>query len=165
VGCDACKCLFLAVKAWVHFQDTPFWICGQQSGTGNVFLQILLFFPTTCCSSDPSLQPVRCVVQAWSTSTWASVKTSRLIQHSLGLETRIQSWIEFNVMTGLKMPCCIIFIRNSLAQWFSSAATEIFYAFILKCQILPLRMLKYLDEKVPIQLQSILKFNCFLSMV
>jgi hypothetical protein len=32
--------------------------------------------------------------------------------------------------------------RNNLEQWFSSVATEIFYAFIFKCQIVPLRMFK-----------------------
>jgi hypothetical protein len=31
---------------------------------------------------------------------------------------------------------------TSLDQWFSSAATEIFYAFILKCQNFPWRMFK-----------------------
>jgi hypothetical protein len=29
-----------------------------------------------------------------------------------------------------------------LDQWFSSAATEMFHAFIFKCQIFPLRMFK-----------------------
>jgi hypothetical protein len=29
---------------------------------------------------------------------------------------------------------------NALYQWFSSAATEFFYSFILKCQIVPLRI-------------------------
>jgi hypothetical protein len=32
--------------------------------------------------------------------------------------------------------------NQSLQQWFSSAATEIFHAFILKCQIFSLRMFK-----------------------
>jgi hypothetical protein len=31
---------------------------------------------------------------------------------------------------------------TALNQWFSSAATEIVYAFILKCQIVALRMFK-----------------------
>jgi hypothetical protein len=32
--------------------------------------------------------------------------------------------------------------HDDIDQWFSSVATEIFYAFILKCQIFPLRMFK-----------------------
>jgi hypothetical protein len=35
-----------------------------------------------------------------------------------------------------------VLATDTLAQWFSSAATEIVYAFILKCQIFPLRMFK-----------------------
>jgi hypothetical protein len=48
--------------------------------------------------------------------------------------------------TGLLRPVLPIkHYRHCLEQWFSSvathAATEIVYAFILKCQIFPLRML------------------------
>jgi hypothetical protein len=33
-----------------------------------------------------------------------------------------------------------VLAADTLAQWFSSAATEIVYAFILKCQIFPLKI-------------------------